>query len=780
MHRAPTLVKILILIILQELFNGTFCRTMRTCNEMVQAVSRAIRASGCSNCRLSLLRAFTLIQSHPSQQACQPSIGWQYTTKKQTRPFSSFSRHATFSSGIAEEEGAALGDRGDDFESASSHSTAVPWYLQVQLPSKPLRTLSERQRIPDLPQSPPKILKPLLQQISVDLGLDDLSLLDLRHIDPPPALGANLLMIIGTARSEKHLHVSADRLCRWLRSEYKLRPDADGLLGRNELKLKLRRKNRRAKLLGSGTLNEDLDDGVRTGWVCVNVGIVESGTVPQRKQPQEEGFVGFGRRTEGVRIVVQMLVEEKREELNLEKLWNGIAKRSFAESEVMGKSPGAVDSQFDAVPNMSAASKLSGSTSIHSSATFPTTSIQSRGFHTATRKLLPALEQTSSRVPETTPIFPPHEQPRYMDLASIQMQTVSLLESGEYDAALQLALAHISSVTEFQNDGWRKYLLEWLKCHIEMTPREQALRNLGSSPKDHSSTPFLRCFYRTISSFSSESGWELQIWLHCFARELGHSSYTLERLSLLFDDLQLSGVTISDTMYLYFLRSALQPCGNSPEADRSQANSAQREFAVKILQDMYDRTGKVLTEDVFLALQESLTPYPTNRTKLLSQLLFNHNVLSKTQNLPIIEKQVPDVSYRMDKLMSTLQVRVLSDENRKRFMTLYARQYKWEQFWALWRSIAARETESRSPSLWALMFKLVAETRHQKGCMTVLRTYIPDMDREEPQVRLEGEVLDGVMACLEVADPGVNEKKLYDPEAKGEWINLYRRCLGIE
>jgi hypothetical protein len=31
-----------------------------------------------------------------------------------------------------------------------------------------------------------------------------------------------------------------------------------------------------------------------------------------------------------------------------------------------------------------------------------------------------------------------------------------------------------------------------------------------------------------------------------------------------------------------------------------------------------------------------------------------------------------------------------------------------------------------------------------------------------------------------VADPGVNEKKLYDPEAKGEWINLYRRCLGIE
>ena len=81
-------------------------------------------------------------------------------------------------------------------------------------------------------------------------------------------------MLIGTARSEKHLHVSADRLCRWLRSTYKLRPNADGLLGRNELKLKLKRKAKKAKLLGSST-DENADDGVRTGWVCVDVGVVQ-------------------------------------------------------------------------------------------------------------------------------------------------------------------------------------------------------------------------------------------------------------------------------------------------------------------------------------------------------------------------------------------------------------------------------------------------------------------------------------------------------------------------
>ncbi len=89
-------------------------------------------------------------------------------------------------------------------------------------------------------------------------------------------------MVLGTARSVKHLNVSADRFCRWLRSNYKLRPYADGLLGRNELKLKLRRKARRARLaasVGNTTYEKGggADDGITTGWICVNVGQVEEG-----------------------------------------------------------------------------------------------------------------------------------------------------------------------------------------------------------------------------------------------------------------------------------------------------------------------------------------------------------------------------------------------------------------------------------------------------------------------------------------------------------------------
>ncbi|RKF56753.1 ATPase synthesis protein 25, mitochondrial [Erysiphe neolycopersici] len=201
----------------------------------------------------------------------------------------------------------------------------VPWYLRVESPEKLVQPIPERQRIPNLPEFSPPILEPLMNHISIDLGLDYLSLLDLRKLEPPPALGANLLMLIATARSERHLHVSADRLCRWLRSEYKLRPDADGLLGRNELKTRLKRKANRAKLMARNS--DNTDDGIRSGWICVDVGNVECGELVTKEEISPRSFTGFGQRKNGVRIVAQLLTAEKREEIELEKLWNNILKK---------------------------------------------------------------------------------------------------------------------------------------------------------------------------------------------------------------------------------------------------------------------------------------------------------------------------------------------------------------------------------------------------------------------------------------------------------------------
>jgi len=223
---------------------------------------------------------------------------------------------------------------------STSSAPLVPWYLQDSgSTTQEAHPLAERQRIPDLPESPPVLLQSLLEHVSKELGMDDLSLLDLRSLDPPPALGGNLIMIIGTARSEKHLHVSADRLCRWLRSNHDLSPFADGLLGRNELKLKMRRKAKRSKLLSAvgakATGEGEVDDGIRTGWVCVNVGKVEGGELPRQEREREvKGFVGFNTQTSGTRIVVQMLTDEKRGHIDLEALWNGILRRSKKEQDL--------------------------------------------------------------------------------------------------------------------------------------------------------------------------------------------------------------------------------------------------------------------------------------------------------------------------------------------------------------------------------------------------------------------------------------------------------------
>ncbi|KAF2103417.1 hypothetical protein NA57DRAFT_52937 [Rhizodiscina lignyota] len=211
--------------------------------------------------------------------------------------------------------------------------SSLPWYLRIQeqesQKDEQSRSLTDRQRLPDLPSEPPPILQTLLDHISVDLGLDDLSLLDLRNLDPPPALGSNLIMVIGSARSEKHLHVSADRFCRYLRSTHKLRAHADGLMGRGELKIRMRRQARRTRLMANvGAMDTKSNEELRSGWVCVLVDGIQPSPNWNSSVPKREDLVGFDEISDKVTLAVQMFTEERREDIDLEKLWTGRSRRA--------------------------------------------------------------------------------------------------------------------------------------------------------------------------------------------------------------------------------------------------------------------------------------------------------------------------------------------------------------------------------------------------------------------------------------------------------------------
>ncbi|KAL2114283.1 hypothetical protein VUR80DRAFT_9505 [Thermomyces stellatus] len=174
------------------------------------------------------------------------------------------------------------------------------------------------------------------------MGLDDLDLLDLRDFDPPPALGQNLIMLFGTARSERHLHVASGRLVRWLRYNYKLEADADGLIGPGELKTKLRRLRRRAKLLGSNASSErGADDGLSTGWICVNLGTVGGEKSETARFDSSGQLSGFGNAVSetGSTIVIQVMTESRRAELNLETLWRDSLARNQRQRKTFSSAP---------------------------------------------------------------------------------------------------------------------------------------------------------------------------------------------------------------------------------------------------------------------------------------------------------------------------------------------------------------------------------------------------------------------------------------------------------
>ena len=71
----------------------------------------------------------------------------------------------------------------------------------------------------------------------------------------------------------------------------------------------------------------------------MNIGTIEDGSTAIESTPTFEGYVGFGSQSDGTKVVVQMLTEEKREELDLERLWSQALARQEKRKKRILKGP---------------------------------------------------------------------------------------------------------------------------------------------------------------------------------------------------------------------------------------------------------------------------------------------------------------------------------------------------------------------------------------------------------------------------------------------------------
>ena len=701
----------------------------------------ATSISRCSNCRYSLFSAFvataglsippvTSVRPRLSRHALRLSTQRQLSLRTSLRSDSllqSLEKRSVSADneGTQQVEHAKPADEEDLYDGLQDdpqfrEDTSVPWYLQVKPPEREVSPLLKRQQLPPLPLDPPPLLEPMLEHISTDLGLDDLTLFDLRDIDPPPALGANLLMVLGTARSEKHLHVSADRFCRWLKTTHKLSPYADGLLGRGELKLKLRRKARRARLLSNVGSSEkaNVDDGIRTGWICVNVGSVPDGREIMVHKDLQADYVGFGEDVDGAKVVVQMLTQEKREELDLEGLWGKMVKRHERKEARM--LPDAGQAQEVGPTLQHDTNGLSDSGLRHASLVRQSLgqTHQLRCYHTAIERD-PATQLNADGLGfgylRGDRVEPPNRHIDHLYQPEIG--------------------GNISSNAPTSKDG-RLANLKGLVNRVKAATHEEAKQLLNDEPSD-----FWTSFDAVYPLFPSIHESLLRLEVLCLANEVKANTDKIIIFEML-HEIEATFIEIPDTVYMTALRGILRP-------PVSQSDIFEVAMAVE---RMSARGHNIASEEI--------------RSLMLLATL-------RVQKEPGKLKFRQDSFQRLKRLMNSLLGQA-SVEVELKMMCACASADKWIEFWEVWRGFP-RAFRPRTKELYLAMFRCTAQREHQAEAMRCLRECVPEMALEQPPVAMDAEVAKAVKACLFVAEPDIARIAAKD-DAFGEWASLWRRC----
>jgi hypothetical protein len=293
-----------------------------------------------------------------------------------------------------------------------------------------------------------------------------------------------------------------------------------------------------------------VDDGISTGWICVNLGTIGWSDKEAEVVDADGEFSGFGVTLTGTTVVVQMFTESRREELDLESLWTGIANKNLEHAMNQGRVErgSASDNRW-----------LSGGDA---------SSSQRRMFSTSSRRLAAHAGDGLDGYLRAANFA---QEAGFSDTTSDTANTVKLLE--QMDAYLTSLPS--SSVV-------------------------QALRR-GELSESGKASAFLRLFDRALMNLPVSERWGPRLRLQLTARKLGMAEWGLGDVAELVDELQVHGISSGRDQYADLIQAIFA----HPAKDDAGLQE-QSKLAMKVIDTMYERGQEVLSNDTVTAAIESL------------------------------------------------------------------------------------------------------------------------------------------------------------------------------
>lgn len=565
------------------------------------------------------------------------------------------------------------------------------------------------------------------------------------------------------------------------------------------------------------------DDGTRTGWVCVNVGSVDDGVSTGEDAEGKQDFVGFGRRSEGAKIVIQMMTEEKRGELDLENLWQGVLRGSIKRQKAAAIED--TDTQIPMLVSKDQSARrqffLSGMDRRE----------HVRGFHSSARWQHADKARFNNPRPLTdTDDNPPWIFPESMEVSSDAKKGTSQAQ----DAAAAHHEVPDPRHVQSDVDAQAAAALEKHLAHIRSVPDQVALEFLGTGQEEKTSTDFLHALFSAMPLFPTIEHYTAQLDLHAYALHLSHPGYTKHGYWRLLLEAETSCAHIPTSIFLSAFDTILLAPHTLPPPDPANPDSFLLEPSPFPSNPIYyDNDPDAAYKDVFpLSFPD---PPRTGHTAVLYSLALAFDVLDRhaahnpTDPLPeqflftlneavsyprfppdsglrLIRRERETLQHHLRQCVSLLHLsspfptglpssfpasstaagsqasqpptlpatRPIPVPLLLALLTTHARTGNWQGFWFLWRAMALRR-QPRTAEMYALLFSEVALTRDQVVIRRVLSEWVGDMEREDPVVVMDEAVSGGVLACLEVLGVGEGEGE----GRRGALGELWERATGV-